>query len=163
MHQVCGKYAGSINTPDIRNSETNKEILGNSEMVLSIEYSTDKDFAQSGDEAQYLIEQVSCERFLRRTTDDCNTDFTTTTGKYGGNSTDACGIFSLSTLVNEKTLCGGTPGIPTMKREDAVAAINQFCDRDQTLDPNFNAGNHFYQTPPEGASWDTYIAEGVCD
>ncbi|KAF2162103.1 hypothetical protein M409DRAFT_58549 [Zasmidium cellare ATCC 36951] len=160
IHQFCGKYAGSISTPDISNTETYKEILGNSEMVLSLEYSSDKTCPQQGDEARYLIEGTSCERFLRRTIDDCNTDFTTTTGKYGGNITDACGVYTFSTQINEKTLCGGKHDIPAMKRDDAVAAINQFCDRDQTLDPSFNPGGHFYQTPPEGASWDTYVAVG---
>ncbi|KAK4505848.1 hypothetical protein PRZ48_003813 [Zasmidium cellare] len=160
IHQFCGKYAGSISTPDISTTQTYKQLLGDSEMVLSLDYSPDKSCPQTGAEAQYLIEETSCERFLRRTIDDCNTDFKTSTGKYGGNITDACGVYSFATQVDEKTLCGGKPGIPAMKREDAVAAIEHFCGRDQTLDPDFNAGGHFYQTPPEGASWDTYVAQG---
>lgn len=50
--------------------------------------------------------------------------------------------------------------MPAMKRDDAVKAINQYCGMDMTLDPNFQRGNNFYQSPPKGLSWDMYIADG---
>ncbi|WPB01022.1 uncharacterized protein RHO25_005642 [Cercospora beticola] len=47
-----------------------------------------------------------------------------------------------------------------MKRDDALKAINAYCDRDLSLDPAFNPGDQFFQEPPDGASWDLFM-EGL--
>ncbi|CAK1360712.1 unnamed protein product [Cercospora beticola] len=72
-----------------------------------------------------------------------------------------CGVFSLTPQRNERTGCGGREGssLP-MKRDDALKAINAYCDRDLSLDPAFNPGDQFFQEPPDGASWDLFM-EGL--
>ncbi|PPJ50097.1 hypothetical protein CBER1_05048 [Cercospora berteroae] len=161
IKEFCGKFHDSISTPSISNKPTFKPRIGNSEMVLAVDYSSAPDCPKEGNEAQYRIDTTACVRYLRRTIDDCNTDSGGNLGKFGGDVTDACGVFSLTPQRNERTGCGGREGssLP-MKRDDALKAINAHCDRDLSLDPAFNPGDQFFQEPPDGASWDLFT-EGL--
>ncbi|USW52971.1 hypothetical protein Slin15195_G062900 [Septoria linicola] len=160
IKDFCFKFSGSVSTPEISNKQTFKQTLGNSEMVLAVDYGDGSDCAKTGNDAQYPNDNNACQRYLRRTMDDCDTNFSGHLGKFGGNVTDGCGMFSLTPQVNERTGCGGRDDFRPMKRDDALKTINAYCDRDMYLDPAFNPGNNFSQEPPDGASWDLYM-EGL--
>ncbi|KAI5357959.1 hypothetical protein Slin14017_G113200 [Septoria linicola] len=160
IKDFCCKFSGSVSTPEISNKQTFKQTLGNSEMVLAVDYGDGSDCAKTGNDAQYPNDNNACQRYLRRTMDDCDTNFSGQLGKFGGNITDGCGMFSLTPQVNERTGCGGRDDFRPMKRDDALKTINAYCDRDMYLDPAFNPSNNFYQEPPDGASWDLYM-EGL--
>jgi len=158
MNDFCTKFSGSISAPSISNTQSYAPILGNSDVIFSVDYNNDDACPQDGDDAQYPFDQAACARFLQLTLDDCDTTFTGSDGKYGGNVTDACGVFSMTTQITEKALCGYNPlsNPVAMQYNDAVAAINDYCSKDLYLDPSFEDDGSFYQTPQDGMSYDDY-------
>lgn len=164
IDDFCDLMKGSISTPTLPNREPYKPGFGNSEMKLSVSYSQDEQCKPDGEEAEYLIDQAACKRFLYRTLDDCNTDFKGDLGKFGGNITDGCGIYSFTTLVNENIICGGNPyaRATDLNPEAMTSAINAYCDRSLTLDPNYRRDStKFSQDVPEGESYDNFVAGDI--
>ena len=79
---------------------------GNSKITIELSYDTaNKQCSQEGNGAHYTFNQEVCERLLSRTIDDCDTTFTGSTGKFGGQVTDGCGIYSIRTDIVEQVTC----------------------------------------------------------
>lgn len=73
-------------------------------------------------------------------------------------------LLTLHTLASNPNLtCNGTqrPNSALISHTDAVAAIDQYCNQDFSLDPNFQETRAFYQTPPDGVSYDYYYPPSV--
>jgi hypothetical protein len=72
--------------------------------------------------------------------DNCNTYFKPPYGKYGGQIIDYCGVYSLSTNVDEVITCnsvvpsGGVTG-HELVQTDATKAIADYCSKNQVMDP----------------------------
>lgn len=124
---------------------------GDSQAVLEVSYLSSATCDNTG---LYKISKDTCVRSLTRTIDGCNTN--TITGKYGGNVTDDCGVFSYTTQVTEKVFCGGNRYSPpvTFTTGEAASAINEYCGMSLTLDPNAPARPGFSQNQPPGESYD---------
>lgn len=100
---------------------------------------------------------------MRRTIDDCDVDFKGSMGKYGGNVVDGCAVFSLSTEVEEILQCGYNeyPRGKDLTPEAIKAAIDDYCGRSFTLDPNYKSDGQFHQDTPSGQSYDNVVSGDV--
>lgn len=128
---------------------------GNSQMNISLTYSDQTECPQDGDSASYKTTHDSCVALLDRTIDGCDTDFTGSYGKFGGMVTDGCGMFAARMRNVEPIECssGASPS-----SDDVNAAIDQFCGRGYTLDPDADVDDgKFHQTPPDGTAYDNYV------
>lgn len=73
-------------------------------------------------------------------------------------------LYILHTLASNPNLtCNGThrPNTALISPTDAAAAIDQYCNQNLSLDPSFQRTRTFYQTPPDGLSYDYYYPPSV--
>jgi hypothetical protein len=108
--------------------------FGDSVLWLRARYNVeDQTCSQQGD-AKYTLNERTCNRFFMLLLDGCNTNAGTHLGKYGGNLTDHCGLYSFDPLVSEPMSCFDIQDIfagaaHTVPQAAGEAAINEFCDR----------------------------------
>lgn len=135
---------------------------GDSSATITVSYVVD-DSCPNNPGANYSVDQGSCNRFLNRAVDGCNTNFQPPYGKFGGTVTDGCGMYSLSMKVVEEVgcnmvnMCGGAPQLPQHNMEVAQATmiVSDYCSRSLTLNPT-STQTGFSQDVPTGASYDTW-------
>ena len=151
-------------------STTYKMAQGDSSATITISYEV-TDFCPDIPQASYVLDERSCNRFLGRAVDDCNTNFKPPYGKYGGIVTDNCGVYKLQTNVTEvigcgtqlANPCGGDPqnNPHNFDLADATKAVADYCSRSLTLSPNpTDPPSGFSQDVPDGWSYD-YWYQGL--
>ena len=102
-----------------------------------------------------------------RTIKECNINPADNYGKYGGTVTDTlnCGVYTFTPKVVEDVACNKLQNPYDSSHaidweHHAAGAIEQYCNRDLTLDPDFiRDPTQFYETTPEGESQDNYYKD----
>jgi hypothetical protein len=132
INDFCKSKAGTTFTGGDSQETTYGMTLGDSQIVINVGYQ------QSDSCSSYTVNADSCTRFLTRTINECNQN-TNPYGKYGGQVIDYCGIYTLSTKVDEQILCNSVPSLGltghVLDMLNAQKAINAYCSENQPMDP----------------------------
>lgn len=133
IEAFCKANDGKSVTPGSLNvSEMFKMDFGDSVLWLRTDYNTQD---QTCDQKQgtYTLNERACNRYFMLLLDSCNKDAGPHLGKYGGNLTDHCGVYSFDSLMSESLTCGDMndiwSGTPHDVPQDAgEKAIDDFCN-----------------------------------
>lgn len=148
------KFCQSLNTNSIASrtdhTTTYKPSLGNSNTVISITFIDD---GGCGQNSAIQLSQDGCASTLYSLIDNCDAD-EGYLGRYGGEATEGCVNFSISSEVEEAIRCDGNPHHPPANLDDWAVnqAIEQYCSDSMTLSPDFTT-THFTQQVPNGQSY----------
>jgi hypothetical protein len=132
INDFCKNKAGTTFTGGDSQKSTYGMTLGDSQTILSVGYQ------KSDSCSSYTVDADACTRFLTRTINECNQN-TNPYGKYGGQVIDYCGIYTLSTKIDEEILCNSVPPLGltghVLEVADAQKAISTYCSENQPMDP----------------------------
>ena len=151
----CASVAGASIHVDANETATYKTSLGDSDMTVSIEYAS-----SCGSDSSYTIEMNACEQTFYRILEECDSSSKGGLGHFGGNLTNDCGVYDISTEIREIVRCGGNPYDDPMDLYTSAVdnAIYEYCNKSLTLSPCFENNDRFFQSVPPGQSYHNYVS-----
>ncbi|EME40788.1 hypothetical protein DOTSEDRAFT_82331 [Dothistroma septosporum NZE10] len=151
----CASVAQASVGIDANQIATYKTSLGDSDMTISVTYHNTCD-----QDAHFVIDIDTCQQSLYRILEQCDSSSEGKLGHFGGNITNDCGIYDISTETKEVIRCGGNPYHDSMDLYTSAIddAIYEYCNKTLTLSPSFENNDNFFQSVPSGQSYHNYVS-----
>ncbi|KAK4618501.1 uncharacterized protein CLAFUR5_11104 [Fulvia fulva] len=143
---------------DANQTATYKTSRGDSDMSVSITYSSTCEA-----DAVYTIDINTCEQTFYRILEECDSHVKGNLGHFGGNVTNDCGVYDISTEIKEIVRCGGNPYNDPMDLYTSAIddAIYEYCNKSLMLSSSFENNDKFFQSVPPGKSYHNYVSSSL--
>ncbi|KAF2217250.1 hypothetical protein CERZMDRAFT_93300 [Cercospora zeae-maydis SCOH1-5] len=170
ISNFCSSAANSVFGPSTNQTGIYKTSQGNSDLQLTISYSTTQQTYDTAcvldPDTRLTVSQSSCEQAFHRLLDQCDTTPPASSlGKYGGIATSGCGVYTMTTAVEEIIACGGDPypRATSMPEDIITEAIGKYCNSNLQLSPDYvpSSENVFLVDVPDGKSYYNFVKHGV--
>lgn len=168
IKQFCVAKAGMSYGPSAYQSSSYKTGLGNSDILLNITYTTSQTYdttCHSNTDIQVEVVEGICEKAFYRLLDECDTSAHGYLGRYGGVVASGCGVYTMSTPVEEVIRCGGNPypRSTNLDQDIMMKGIDDYCARSQDLTPDYTYTDRFFMqaAAQSGTSFGNYLDKGV--